>query len=79
MRSKLFKVKEKHVGVDDGRFLGERDTLYSAHDMRKSFLERFALDIHNSVRVLILPVELPPNRENVLVILIGVGILGGFR
>ena len=45
--------------------------------MNESFFERFAFDINDCVRVLILPIELPSNREDILFVLIGVSILGG--
>ena len=46
--------------------------------MFQGFFQESALDIEYCVQVLIFPVELPTNLENILIIFPNIGILGRF-
>ena len=71
----FFKIKENHVGINDRRFLSERNTFNFFHDVLQGFFERLTLDIENCVDVLVLPVEDPTDLERVLIILSEIRIL----
>ena len=71
----LFEIKKNHVGINDRRFLSERDTFDFFHDVLQGFFERLALNIEDCVDVLVLPVEDPTDLKGVLVILSKIRIL----
>lgn len=74
----FFQIQEQHVGIDDGGLLHKTDALDTIHDLGKGIAKGFAFDIDDSLEILVLPVELATDVENILVPLVGIGVIHSF-